>query len=320
MPVVRSSYRAPLLLRNRHFNTIFGSFMPVSDRLPWTRERIATPDDDFLDLDWSVSGKERLLLISHGLEGSTKSKPVLSLAAAAVRHGWDVLAWNYRGCSGEPNRALRFYHSGETEDLGLVLKHALARYRSIALTGFSLGANLTLKLAGEQGEDLLPAVQGIAVVAAPCDLAACATQLARPSNRVYMRYFLRNLEKKLRQKQTRFPAEISLAGFEEIQTFHEYDERYTAPLHGFDGALDYYSKCSSGQFLDGIRVPTLILNAKDDPFLHFESNPHELAERHPHLWLELPAHGGHASFGRASRSEPRWYSQRVMSFLETVGE
>ena len=317
MPFIdRSTYRPPWGLSNAHVQTILPQFRSVRG-VAYRRERIATPDGDFLDLDWSEAGAKRLAILSHGLEGNTQRTYILGMVKALRRGGWDALAWNYRGCSGEPNRKLRSYHSGETGDLHTVLQHAVSqgRHAEIALIGFSLGGNITLKYLGEQGTAVHPLVKKAVTFSVPCDLESGALKLARPAAKLYMLRFLRSLRQKVREKKRMFPGRIDDAGLDRIRTFHEFDDRYTAPIHGFKDAHDYFTRCSSRQFLQAIRIPALMVNARNDPFLAEPSFPFEEARASEHFFFEAPAHGGHTGFISFNRGGEYWSETRALSFL-----
>ncbi|WP_456425221.1 YheT family hydrolase [Rhodocaloribacter sp.] len=322
MPLLTpSDYRPPFWLRNAHAQTIYGGRLRRVAGPAYTRERIDTPDGDFLDLDWAKGGARRVAVLSHGLEGSSDRVYVRAMARALLRAGWDVLAWNYRGCSGEPNRLLRAYHSGETGDLDLVVRHALDRhgYAALALVGFSLGGNLTLKYLGERGETLDPRIRRAVAFSAPVDLAAGAVELAKPTRRVYMNYFRRSLLAKAREKAVRFPGAFDLARLEAARTFFAFDDAFTAPVHGFRDAADYYRQCSANRYLSGIRIPALLVNAADDPFLGPACYPVEAARAHPFFHFEVPEHGGHVAFVRRNGDGTHWAEARAVAFLEAAG-
>lgn len=314
-----SAFSPPLRWRNGHLQTIWPAlFRRVGIGMP-VRERITTPDDDFLDLDWYRADHSRLLVISHGLEGNSRRPYILGLARAASASGWDVLAWNFRSCGGELNRRPRFYHSGDSGDLDLVLRHGLrGGYSEIVLAGFSIGGNMTLVYLGTLGERLPEAVKGAAIFSAPCDLAGGAERLAEPNNRLYMHRFMRQLRRKMRQKHALFPNRISLAGLDEMRTFHDFDERYTAPLHGFENARDYWERCSGARFIDRIRTPVLIVNALDDPFLSTGCFPRSEAAANPRVVLETPNHGGHVGFMRRLGDPVYWSESRALAFFEEI--
>jgi predicted alpha/beta-fold hydrolase len=318
MPVIRdSAYKAPLLMRGAHIQTIFPSLFRKIDTAFYERERIETDDNDFLDLDWAKKGNKRLVIISHGLEGSSTRSYAAGMVRAALHNGWDALAWNFRSCSAEINRRPRFYHSGATDDLERVINYALNRedYDEIVLLGFSMGGNLTLVYLGEQGMNINPKIKAAVTFSVPCNLKDSSMQLAKPQNKIYMKRFLRMLHKKIIAKKELFPDLIDDSGYESIKTFKEYDNRYTAPLHGFKSAEDYWQKCSSAQFISRITIPTLIVNAQDDPFLADGCYPFSEAEANEYVYLEMPKHGGHVGFVAFNRDGFYWSEKRAFEFL-----
>ncbi|HEX9782445.1 MAG TPA: alpha/beta fold hydrolase [Opitutaceae bacterium] len=318
MPVVPSSYRAPPGFSNGHVQTVFAALIRQVNVVTGARKRIEIADGDFLDLDMALNGNRRVAILSHGLEGSSRQTYVQGMARALFRNGWDVAAWNFRGCSGEFNWLLRFYHSGASQDLHVVVDAVLSQrqYERIALVGFSLGGNVTLKYLGERGGELPAAISDAVVFSVPCDLGASAARLASWFNRIYMRRFLRTLAAKIRAKRPAFPAQIDVGGLEDIRTFEEFDGRYTAPLHGFADAHDYWRKCSSRAFLPGIRVRTLLVNAHNDPFLAPSCFPLEEARDSEWLHLEIPLSGGHVGFVSFVSSGDYWSEIRTTEFLE----
>jgi len=323
MPVLASSYRAPFGCANGHLQSILPAvFRRVSLATP-VRERIGTPDGDFLDLDRTEFQCPRVAVLSHGLEGSSQRAYMQGMAGALARRGWEVVAWNCRGCSGEPNRRLRAYHSGATEDLDAVVRHVLAapRHEQVALIGFSLGGNMTLKYLGERGDAIDPRIIGAVTFSVPCDLAASSARLAAWTHRIYMRRFLRPMADKLEAKARLFPGRLNLSGLRAMRTFAEFDERFTAPLHGFTGAADYWARASSRQFLPSIHVPTLLVNARDDPFLAGGCFPIPEAEQSQFVRLEMPASGGHVGFlTRGHRHGEYWSETRAATFLDTLAD
>jgi len=315
MPQLTSScYHPPLWLRSGHLQTIYPTLRRRVAGVAYRRERVELADGDFVDVDWCRGGARRAALVCHGLESNSRSHYVLGLVRALVRRGWDAAALNFRGCSGEPNRLLRSYHSGDTGDVAVVLQRmANVGYRDLALVGFSLGGNVVLKYLGERFAEMPKTLRTAAAVSVPCDLAASARRLARWSNRLYMRRFLRKLDEKMAAKAARFPDQVRLADFVGITTFQEFDDRYTAPAHGFIDAADYYARASCLPVLPAIRVPTLVLNALDDPFLTTSCHPAAAAETNPCLLLETPRWGGHVGFIRPGGE---YYQEtRIADFL-----
>jgi predicted alpha/beta-fold hydrolase len=329
MPVLMSRFRPPFFLGNGHIQTVLSALLPARMDVTIERERLELIDGDFLDLGWARIGADRLTILSHGLEGSSDARYIRGMAAALNAAGWDVLVWDFRGCSQETNRLPRLYHSGETGDLGAVIDFAAARsasasygatkYSRIALVGFSLGGNLILKYLGESSPH--PALVRAAAISAPLDLAATARALDRHwCNRIYRDSFIKSLIAKVEAKAIRFPDKFDVNGIRLIRTFEEFDDRYTAPIHGFRDAEDYWEKTSARQYLSRITVPTLILNAGDDPLLTPESFPVTEAEGNPRLFLEMPKWGGHLGFIDLVRGFQPWSERRVVEFLTANGD
>jgi len=326
MPILEhSTYQPPSWwVSGGHLQTIIPALFRKVASSPYTHERIATPDGDFLDCDWlyatSSLPSQKLVIISHGLESNSHRPNVVGMARAASLCGFDALAWNFRGCSGEPNKLPRAYHSGATEDLHTVLEHAATKYDEIYLIGFSLGGNLTLKYLGEQSEALSPKVKKAVVFSVPCDLAASSKQISRVSNRLYERRFLNSLRQKIEQKATLFPNDISLEPYlkKRIKTLRDFDEHYTAPLHGFQSADDYYAKCSAKQFISRITIPTLIVNAKNDVFLTPSCFPFDEVKTSDVVFLETPKSGGHLGFITEETAHGLYWSEmRALGFIES---
>lgn len=319
--IARSSYVAPWWLRGGHAQTIVPAVFRRVARITRERERITTPDGDFLDLDWNRdAGADRVAILSHGLEGESRNAYVQGMAHALRAAGWDVVAWNFRGCSGEINRLLRSYHSGATEDLAAVVEHVFrdGRYGRAALVGFSLGGNLTLKYLGDLGAAVDPRLVGAVAFSVPCDLAASSRALESRANRIYMARFLRDLRRKIRAKMAVFPGQVSDAGLDAMRTFREFDGAYTAPLHGFRDAADYWKRASCRPVLGRIAVRTLLVNARNDPFLPAECFPECEARDSAWFHLDAPREGGHLGFLPA-RPGPYWSERRAVEFLSAHG-
>jgi len=310
-------YRAPYFFKNGHIQSIYPSLFRKLDDHFMVRERIDIEDGDFLDLDWCRSGSRRLVVISHGLEGHSRRPYIVGMAKAVVDNGWDALAWNFRSCGGSMNRHLRFYHSGATEDLHRVVNFAVESgdYDEVALIGFSMGGNLSLVYLGDKNVPLHPKVKKAIVYSVPCDLSASAEQLAQPQNRIYMSRFLKELKAKMLAKEKLFPDLLDLTGYEDIKSFRQFDDRYTAPIHGFRNADHYWDHCSSRRYIRNINVPTLIVNAKDDPFLASACYPHDEVDSNLNVKLETPETGGHVGFVSFNKNNLYWSEQRAIAFL-----
>jgi len=317
MPLVTHAiYQPPRWQRGGHIQTIVPNafrHVPLVTRIP---ERLELDDGDFLDLGWTGRGKNRLAILSHGLENRHTCNYMQGMARALAACGWDVLVWTMRGCGPERNRLLRCYHGGETTDLDAVVQHAFATHpaTTVALVGFSLGGNLTLKYLGEAQRD--PRIRSAAAISVPCDLAGSAHRLGEPDNRLYMLRFLRKLRRRMRDKAAQFPGKIDLAGLNDIRDFATFDDRYTAPLHGFRSAAEYWEQSSCKPFLSRIRIPALILNARNDPFLTPTCHPFEEAAASDHVVLDCPPEGGHVGFSLPGTLRETWAEQRVADFFD----
>ncbi|MCU0359048.1 MAG: alpha/beta fold hydrolase [Cyclobacteriaceae bacterium] len=309
-------YSPPPLLFNGHLETIFPALARRVAIAPYQRERITTPDDDFLDLDWLKQGSDKLVVLSHGLEGNTTRAYVKGMARAVFGKGYDVVAWNYRGCSGEMNRQLRFYHSGATDDLDTVLQHINQKtaYREIVLIGFSLGGNMTLKYLGEERLRPNNIIKAI-VFSVPLDLHASCIQISKRENWLYAKRFLKSLKKKVADKAAH-RKELDTRGLSRIKTLMDFDNYFTGPLHGFQDAIDYYTRCSAIRFISNITVPALVVNALNDPFLSRECFPTDMLQNHPYVKLETPENGGHVGFTQFNGNGLYWSEVRTLAFLE----
>jgi predicted alpha/beta-fold hydrolase len=320
--VTVSPYRRAPWLPGPHLGTVYASVARPLPRPRFRRERWELADGDFLDVDRLDGARPDapVLVVSHGLEGSSRASYVRGLAAAARRRGLAVAAWNFRGCSGEPNRLLRQYHSGDTGDLASVVERlrAEAPGRSVVLAGFSLGGNQLVKWLGERGEDLPSEVRGAVAISVPFDLARCASALDGPGfwPWVYRERFLRRLRRKALRKAIAHPGRIDADAVRRAATFSEYDGLVTAPLHGFESAEDYWTRSSAARFVSGVRRPLLLLSADDDPLVPAISLPVETASQNPAVTLEVTSGGGHVAFVSGPPWRPGyWAEERTVDFL-----
>ena len=314
-------FRAPLWARNRHVQTLAGKFLRPSPPVPLRRERWTTPDGDELLLDFADEGLEAapLVLLLHGLEGSARRPYALLSYAALRRRGLAAVGMNFRSCGGEANRLARSYHSGETGDPRWVLERLRARWpeRRFGALGFSLGGNVLLKLLGDAGESARTLIGAAAAVSVPFDLSAGADELERgPLVRAYARHFLRSLVGKVVAKGELVAPLVELDAVRRARTMREFDHIATAPLHGFAGAAEYYAACSSAPVLERIRVPTLILHSRDDPFLPPAALPERTFASNPSLTAVVLERGGHVGFLEGPPWAPRfWAEEEAARFL-----
>ena len=281
-----------------------------------------TPDDDFIDLDLGPAPDRDdapVWVLFHGLEGSARSHYARSIMAHAAQLGWQGVVVHFRGCSGTPNLKPRAYHSGDSAEIDWILRRVKREQpsRPLRVTGVSLGGNALLKWLGEQG-DAARFVQAAAAICPPQDLQAGAEALSRGFNRLYSEYFLRSLRPKSLAMLERWPGLLDGGRVRRARDFFDFDDAVTAPLHGFSSCYDYWTRSSCRQFLGGIRVPTLVINAHNDPFVP----PHALAARSEvSRWvaLDYPQTGGHVGFpspGSAGRFN--WIPSRVEHFFRTI--
>ena len=316
-----------------HLRTLYGRLTRSlrRRRAPWHHhvERWTTPDDDILELrrmdaPAAAGASAPRLVLLHGLEGGMHSHYVANFFAEAAARGWGADLLLFRGCNGEPNRARRFYHSGETTDIAFALERIVAEApdRDIVLAGVSLGGNVLLKYLGERGDAVPHQVRAAAAMSVPFDLARGCRHIQQGFSRVYERHFLKSLKAKARAKIARYPDLIAdPSALDRVQTLWDFDDVITAPVHGFADAADYYAKSSSIAFLEGIRVPTLLLSAEDDPFLPpaVLEEVRAIAARVPALEVEFVKRGGHVGFVSGWRPwKPVNYGEwRMVSFLAT---
>jgi len=315
--VTEPHYSAPAWLPGGHAQTIWPRLIkgPAPD---YRRERGETPDEDFIDLDWIAGAPGApCVALFHGLEGNSDSHYARRLMHATARRGWHGVVVHFRGCSGEPNRLPRAYHSGDSQEIDWILRRLRARAHSaLFVAGVSLGGNALLKWAAEQGNSALELVNAAAAVSAPLDLAAANAALSSGFNLVYARHFLRTLIPAAQAKERRFPGRIDIRRAQAARTLRDFDDAVTAPLHGFLGADDYYARSSAGPLLGSVQVPTLLLHAANDPFLPVAALP-----RREHLpatvTLEIHRHGGHVGFVHgALPGRIDWLPQRLLAHFD----
>jgi uncharacterized protein len=319
MPIITSSsYRPnPMFLRSGHLETIVPSLLQRELPVPYARERMELADGDFLDLDWFKKGNSRLVILSSGMEGNS-ARPYMTRAAKYFyERGWDALAWNYRGCSGELNRLPKTYSYADTHDFRAVIDHAIQKrkYQQVALIGFSMGGCLVTKYLGEAEPD--KRIIGSASFSVSCDLKDSMEATARPSNFIYYQYYIKKLREKLQAKAAHH-ASINAIPIEKIKVFDDYLRYYSIPFHGFKDADDFYVQSSCAQFIPTIKTPSLIVNALNDPMLAKGCYPYEMAKSSEHFFLESPSCGGHIAFPLAS-AEYSWMEHRAWQFFSSLG-
>ncbi len=319
MPLLETDFSPSLAFKNGHFNTIYRALF-TKEQQQYTRKRITTWDADFIDLDFSTVDSKTVALLIHGLEGSSESKYILAASKALNKQKIDTVSFNLRGCSGEDNLLLTTYHSGKTEDVSFIINYLLDNYdyENILIIGYSLGGNLTLKYLGEYATKLSEKIKGGITVSVPVDLASSSRELEFLKNRVYINEFLKTLRIKVLEKALKFPEfNIDKEKLFKAKSFKDFDELYTAPIFGFKNAKDYWAKASSKPYLSKIKKPTLLINAKDDPFLGDECYPIEEAKNSDYFHLEITKYGGHVGFVSSFiQKESNWLEERIIRFIK----
>jgi len=315
MPVVDcSEYKPPLLFRNPHFATIYPAFFRKQEKVKFTRQRIQTNDADFLDVDLLLAdGNEHAVFLFHGLEGSTDSQYIQAAARQLHAIDYDIIATNFRGCSGEPNLKANTYHSGFTDDLAFVLELFSSKYSSTSIVAYSLGGNVTLKYAGESPSKVHPKLRKIIAVSVPVHLANGAKQLEKASNYLYTQNFLKTLREKIKEKYKRFPSQIDIDKLAKVKSIKDFDDYFTGPMNGFEDAEDYYSKSMSLQFLPDIKIESHLISSLDDPFLSKSCYPFAEAKKSKNIFLHPSNYGGHVGFYQ--KGEEYWIDSKLLDIL-----
>jgi predicted alpha/beta-fold hydrolase len=326
--LIKTTFKPAWWLNNAHLQTLYAALMrktPPPHGL--RRERLITPDNDFIDIDWYGEGKQPLIILLHGLTGSSQSGYIKGLQLTLLAQGFRSVTLNFRGCSGEYNHSARCYHSGETEDIHFLYQTLRQREPDtpFAAVGFSLGGNVLLKWLGEQGSKL--SLFAAVAVSVPLVLSTCATKLDNGFSKLYRGNLLRELKHYVQAKQ-RYLEQLGklqearkieqLGDLSHINSFWQYDDRVVARLHGFKNVQDYYQRSSSRQFLKSIAIPTLLIQALDDPFMTKDVLP-ERDELTSSILLEVTQGGGHVGFvaGENPFKPVYWLDQRIPEFLAT---
>lgn len=311
MPLITApDYQPTGIYKNAHIQTIFPNRFRKIEKPYLKRFRFELSDGDFIDVDAHQTGNSKLLVLVHGLEGSTQSKYMLGATQHFTQLGFDVLALHQRSCSGVLNRLPQLYHHGITTDIQEVLNQFAPQYNTLFLMGFSLGGNQVLKFLGQATSKIPENLKAAAAISAPIFLPTCVIKIHQPQQWVYHKMFLDELKAKILKKAQQFPEHINASKLPQTKSLYDFDNNFTAPLFGFDDGQDYYQKASSLPFLKSIQTPTLLLNALDDPMLSVECFPTALAEQHAFLHLCTPQNGGHVGFFNNSK---KWYLSEALA-------
>ncbi|NRB40285.1 MAG: alpha/beta fold hydrolase [Pseudomonadales bacterium] len=312
-------YKARGAFKNGHVNTLYAHFFSRRKALPFKRERLVHDQGFSLYLDWVQQGNDNLIIFTHGLESSSNARYITSMGQQFLTQGYDVLAWNCRNCAeGEDFEKRAYYHSGISQDLDAVITHTLAtqRYKKIVLVGFSMGGNILLKYLGEKGGDLPAQITRAMAVSSPLDLLSCSYTLMQFPNQIYGRNFLKTILQKMQQNTDDIAHYgLQLEDILQSKNLRDFDHAFTAPVHGFTSQDDYYQKASSLPLLKHIQIPTLILNALDDPILSGACYPDVDDIKNPHISTFYPSYGGHLGFNTKPVQGLPWLDTQALDFL-----
>ena len=325
MPISTSDYHAPTWCVGGHLQTVIPAKVSTKPQVEYRREHVSTPDGDFMIWDWlqpePLRADTPVLVLFHGLEGSSHSHYALSLMDECKKWGWRGVVAHFRSCGGELNRLPRAYFAGDSDDCEWVLKTVKSRFPRAPMyaVGVSLGANQLTKYLGDRGTDATSLLTAAAAVGAPLDLVAGSERISKGVNILYANMFLSTLKPKLEAKARLFPELIDIEAVRRCETMYDFDTIYTAPIHGFRSAMDYWQKCSCKQALPNVQVPLLFLNAKNDPFLPAWSLP-RAQEMSNYLLGEFPEEGGHIGFPEGKMPGNLLYlPTRIKRFFDTGG-
>ena len=323
MPIVDSQFSAPNFMQNGHLQTMYPFFFRKVNEVQYQRSRVELEDGDFLDIDKLEDPKfDELVILSHGLEGHSQTGYIMGMAKYLHQiSGFDVVAWNMRSCSGELNRKGRFYHAASCDDLNQVIAYALKQkeYKKVHLVGFSMGGNLTAFYAARFGNSKIDKVSSAAIFSSPIHLESTINKLKKtPIGNFYAESFLTTMRKKSLEKHRMGLLDIDPEQIKACKDFIDFDNLITAPTHGFKDALDYYNEASASNIIEQIKIPTLIVQSKDDPFLTKECFPIREAYRNPLLHLEITKTGGHLGFMTLQKGLNFWGEQRAAQFLKSA--
>ncbi len=303
-------FKPPHWMFSKHLETIIPSMMRKNPTIELERERLELDDGDFLDLDWKKVKGKSLAILSHGLEGSSRRPYTLGMIETLAKAGIDSLAWNCRSCSEEMNRLPRLYHHADWEDIDSVIMHAAdVGYEEIHLIGFSMGGNLSLHWLHEYPEKARSLINKAVIFSAPLDLKSSALHLMKSGNILYRNRFMGKLKQKIRDKAMQYPQVYDTSHLPEIRSFYEFDDTYTAPIHGFDGADDFYHQGSTYYKLPRINTDTLLVQARNDPFFPISCYPSEKEINNKKIISHYPKYGGHVGF--TIQHNKRYYSEEL---------
>lgn len=314
MPIVKSNYRPPTYLFSRHLQTVAPFILVKPDNTLYQTEKFELSDGDFLELDWIKSKSDRLMILCHGLEGNSRSHYVQQMATHFSKLGWDILAINVRGCGRKINRLPVLYHAGATNDIEEVVSTYAQKYKAVTLVGFSFGANMLLNFASRH--TVPKNVCAVAGFSVPCDIKGAEKKLDRVDNRIYSKKFLEKLKNRIRKLENLHPDVINAKDIDKINSLQSFTRKIASPYCGFNSVEDYYAAGSCLTSLRNAKLPTLVVNAQNDPFLSKSCYPTKLAQSSSVVFFDNPNKGGHSSF--PINGKESWMPKKMQEFLEEI--
>ncbi len=315
MPLISTKYKAPWYFPGGMVQTIVAGRLPRPS-ITYDRETLELSDGDFLDLDWKRHGRRSLIILTHGLEGSSQSQYVTDFYCQMNTNIYDFLAWNCRSCSGRLNRLQKLYHHGEIEDLSEVVEYIVTQhnYEKIYLAGFSMGGNIISKFLVKKVH-LAKHIEKSGIVSTPCDLAEAAAAMDLPKNKLIRHYFSKMLRDKLNAKESQFPGSFPMEKFDLMKSWYQFDDQFAAPFFGYQSADEFYMDASANSFLPDIDRPLYLINAVNDPILGPNCHPITIANQNEHVVFELSKSGGHVYFPMHNSN---YAVRRVLQFFEST--
>lgn len=317
--IIDTTFNPNFFLKNKHINTLY-RFLFSNTKMDFERVSMNTNDEDFIHLDFLKVNSDKVVILIHGLEGSSSSNYIHTMAQTLNHVNYDVVAFNMRSCSGENNKLLSSYHSGKTEDLAEIIDYLKQNhsYNQIHIVGYSLGGNLALKFMGEFAASMSNKIKSATGVSVPCDLKGSVEAISKLENKIYMNGFLKTLKKKAIFKAIKFPnSNLDVSKIKKANNFYTFDDLVTAPIHGFIDANDYWRKSSCKQYISAIKSPTLLISSKDDPFLNESCHPVKEATSNTNFTFLQTSFGGHLGFVTGFKiQKQRWLENKIMQFIK----
>jgi len=319
MPIEYTNFKRPKWLLNGHWETVYPALFRKPKPLPFVRRELTLSDGDFIEVDYLQNGSSKVALLLHGFEGSSQAQYIQGAGNVLKDVGYDLVAINYRGCGGKANKLLRGYHIADTQDVTELINHIIESfdYKTMVMVGFSFGGSVTLKYLGENGNNVPSIIKAAFTASVSTDLRGMSNQLNKPKNYFYQQRFFRRMKQKMKQKEVLMKAAgYNVNDFNKHKTFNALDGWFTCPIYGFKNPEEYYEVGSPDNYIGEITIPTMLVNAKNDPFLSETCFPVDLANQNANFYLQIPQHGGHCGFTQQNNSTISYAEQMMIEFFD----